>query len=1274
MKAVDLLGIYRKRINPPYSRKDLTVIAATVLILIILPLTVFAGIKARSLLPKAETTKDVPVATTDEPTFLSNELLIKVAKEARGKVKEGNPADTGIASLNNINQQHQVKKFEKVAKVGKNSKSDAEIFAWYKITLPGKSEKITGKLEQVSKERNHINPAAETLRELAATLHADPNIQTVEPNYIVSILPEAIASSTPSSAPSQTTTNPPTTTATTPNDPYYASSGSWGQSYQDLWGMHKINAAGAWDQTTGSNQIIVAGIDTGVDRNHEDLQGQMWVNAAETPGNGIDDDGNGYKDDYYGWDWVAGDPDPMDDHGHGTHTVGTIAAVGNNAKGVVGVNWVSKIMALKFLSSGGSGSLDNGIKALQYAADMGAKVSSNSWGCACQSTMTEDAVKYEHDKGMIVVAAAGNSNGDALDFSPASADHALTIAASDYNDAKASFSNWGEKIDVAAPGVDTLSLKASVSPMCTAERTVGTNYCRVSGTSMATPHVAGLAALLLAKNPTLTNEEIRQIIRNGADDLGATGKDRDFGYGRINAAGSMSLATAHPLTPYITSPRSRTAIFGATPVVQITGSIGGPNFASYKVEVGTGRTPSSWTLVTTSSVQPITNTTLANLDTSKFAEGKYMIRLTATDTAGKIYQFQVNDITIDNFDAVIDFPRSLFSFGSTDIVGTAITKNGMPFANYTIEWGVGYSPTTWSTAGITLTNGGLQPVSGGKLGTWNTSSLTDGQTYTLRLTVNSSLSSNQQTTANPKGDKDLVPGWPKYLPTAYLTELIPTLADLNGDGGKELIYALPDGKIYAYKKDGNSMPGFPVTLVVGDYSNLGMLNVDDLDGDGKKEIVVTSILVQPDYRAFPNINIIRSDGTFYPGWPRVIASQGGLMSPAITDLDGDGTKDIIFMQVATWVVKTDLTLHAYHLNGTELAGFPTLLKLPPVGFDPGQLYPTSFTPSLSIADLDGDGKPEIAFNYSTLMILFDNIGKVLSGWPFFNPTYNGKQMLYYSAPASGDVYGDGNREVFSAAVADGCLECQTQLYGWKKDGTVLSGWPKTTASDGIMVPWFYYSTPSFADVDNDGKDEIVTGLNSLAIFDVEGKKQLSNSPSMQVQPALSDVDGDGQLELAGGWYNTLSIVKQNATNYSVYWQRINNGGNYFVTPPAIADMDNNGQMEMAAIDRPAGYSGGILSGGINSIYLWNIPKTASNPAKYEWPMFGHDPARTGRLVVDEQPPQPKPGDINSDGVVNIFDLSILLSNWGATGGVADINKDGRVDIFDLSILLSNWTG
>ena len=168
-----------------------------------------------------------------------------------------------------------------------------------------------------------------------------------------------------------------------------------------------IDAPEAWDRQTGSPDVIVADIDTGVDYNHEDLAANIWINPGEIPGNGTDDDGNGYIDDYYGWDFANNDNDPMDDHGHGTHTSGTIAAVGNNGIGVAGVSWHAKIMPVKFLGADGSGTHAAGAQAIIYAADMGAKISNNSWGCdigtLCFSQTIEDAIAYADVKGMLFV-------------------------------------------------------------------------------------------------------------------------------------------------------------------------------------------------------------------------------------------------------------------------------------------------------------------------------------------------------------------------------------------------------------------------------------------------------------------------------------------------------------------------------------------------------------------------------------------------------------------------------------------------------------------------------------------------------------------------------------------------------------------------------------------------------------------------------------------------------------------------------------------------------
>jgi subtilisin family serine protease len=271
---------------------------------------------------------------------------------------------------------------------------------------------------------------------------------------------------------------------TVPDDPRYG----------DLWGMAKIRAPQAWDLSTGDPDLVVAIIDTGIDYTHPDLAANIWTNPGEIPANSIDDDGNGYVDDVHGYDFYNNDGDPMDDHFHGTHVAGTTGAVGNNGVGVAGVNWHVRLMALKFLASSGSGPVSGAIGALEYAARMGARISNNSWGSGAYSQALYDAIKNAQVADHLFVAAAGNSyaNADTQPTYPAAydLDNIISVAAMDKSDGLAAFSNWGVRtVDLGAPGVSILS------------SVLGGGYASYSGTSMATPHVAGAAALLYALHP-----------------------------------------------------------------------------------------------------------------------------------------------------------------------------------------------------------------------------------------------------------------------------------------------------------------------------------------------------------------------------------------------------------------------------------------------------------------------------------------------------------------------------------------------------------------------------------------------------------------------------------------------------------------------------------------------------------------------------------------------------------------------------------------------------
>ena len=328
----------------------------------------------------------------------------------------------------------------------------------------------------------------------------------------------------------------------TPDDPFYSLS----------WWLHTINAEAAWQVSTGKD-VIVAVLDTGIDYAHPDIGSQLWYNKGEIAGDGIDNDVNGYIDDYLGWDFVgtswinaAEDNNVIDLHGHGTHVGGIIAAEGNNSEGIIGVAPDASILPVKVLDDEGKGNWDTVAKGIMYAADMGAKIinlSFGGFGYAGEGSILSKAVKYAANKGCVLVAAAGNKRANADDFLPANMEAVISVTATTgmgMGDYRVYSSNFGDTVDVSAPGVNILSLRASgtaegnlysVEPIKDPEA----EYIRMSGTSMAAAVVSGVAALLISDSPELTPEEVRQILRRTSIDAGTPGFDKYFGYGRIDA-------------------------------------------------------------------------------------------------------------------------------------------------------------------------------------------------------------------------------------------------------------------------------------------------------------------------------------------------------------------------------------------------------------------------------------------------------------------------------------------------------------------------------------------------------------------------------------------------------------------------------------------------------------------------------------------------------------------------------------------------------------------
>lgn len=385
---------------------------------------------------------------------------------------------------------------------------------------------------EIQAEHWHL-PSGLGVAQAIQALSANPNVLYAEPNYVVHA-------------------------SETPNDARIA----------ELWGMHNIGQTGgtvdvdidaleAWQLLPGIAPVVVGVIDSGIDYNHEDLADRIWENPDEIPGNGIDDDSNGHVDDVRGWDFVNDDKDPMDDNGHGTHVSGTIAAVGDNGLGVVGVagfNTNVKLMPLKFLAASGWGSTADAVSCINYAASfkdaLGNKIvrlTSNSWGGGGKSKTLENAIK---NCNAIFVASAGNDGTNTVSYPAGYAQpNLIAVAATDSTDTLASFSNFGYWVHLAAPGVDVLS------------STPGNSYGLKSGTSMATPHVSGVAALLLSQYPAWTVADIRAQILDTVDVLpGLMGKVTTSG--RLNARQALG---APELPPDTTAPAAVTDL-AASPV------------------------------------------------------------------------------------------------------------------------------------------------------------------------------------------------------------------------------------------------------------------------------------------------------------------------------------------------------------------------------------------------------------------------------------------------------------------------------------------------------------------------------------------------------------------------------------------------------------------------------------------------------------------------------------------------------------------------------------
>lgn len=439
---------------------------------------------------------------------------------------------------------------------------------------------------------------------------------------------------------------------TDPNDPHYLSSATWGQAYDDQWALKRIgfiargSGTSAWERAGAElKAVVVAVIDTGLDLFHPDLRPEnVWRNPKEVL-NGRDDDGNGYVDDAIGWNFFDNTNDPIDRVGHGTHVAGVIAAAIDNGEGIAGMNPLVKIMPLKVLDPLGRTRSLRVAQAIIYAVDNGARIINLSLGGEGVSRVERAALEHARKKNVVVVVAAGNSGRDVAVHGLTGIPNLITVAATDTFDQRASTSNWGQAIDISAPGVDILSLRARRTDLQKVANVQGyqagsafvgrgARYYRASGTSFAAAFVSGAASLLLSKNPNLTNEEVKRILIMSADDVETPGWDQYTGYGRLNVAAALEADPKFFLDARITGvdavPKAGSSF------IRLRGSVNADWLGKAWVEIGAGDDPLHWKRASRDLTQVIRDGTLVDIPSYLFVGSRlWTFRLNVEHANGR---------------------------------------------------------------------------------------------------------------------------------------------------------------------------------------------------------------------------------------------------------------------------------------------------------------------------------------------------------------------------------------------------------------------------------------------------------------------------------------------------------------------------------------------------------------------------------------------------------------------------------------------------------------
>jgi subtilisin family serine protease len=1006
--------------------------------------------------------------------------------------------------------------------------------------------------------------------------------------------------------------------------------------------------------------VVIAIIDTGVDRDHPDLSSNIWNNPGEIPDNGIDDDHNGYVDDIYGWNFVTSarakeNNSPLDDHGHGTHCAGIVAAGVNNGFGTAGVTPDARIMAVKIFYDF---SVLNACRGIIYAANNGADVINMSWGLCWPVPILEQALDYAHSRGVILVAAAGNHGDDRTAY-PSGYSTTIAVTASNSDDHVTDFSTHNDAVNICAPGQSILSLKAANTDMYAKYNEpnvhiIDNNYYLATGTSMASPHVVAVAGYMRAVSPGLSPDVTLQIMESTADDFidpygtGASmpGWDKYSGHGRVNLP--AALAATPKVRARITTPRMFSVMSGSFGVY---GSADGSDFLEYILEYGPGDDPSEWTEIAASSV-PVTEALLGTM-AGDTLQGPYVIRLRANETNTARTHIYITNYAV----AEIQYPADAQSVaGTVGIMGSALCED---FSYSVVEYGFGDNPGSWHEIRVNTV-----PVYEGELAVWNTIHLATG-VYTIRASVYSTTGLEAVDSVTISIESVFTPpdGW--LIDVAGTLAPIANYADVNQDGVNEILMGTSLG-MKILSTDGTVMTTDIPNFLPDDYRIPPA--VGRLDNDYFDDIVAVTgsgILYGFPSQADPFFIVLAEAPDdmdyFIPG------DENRLPRVFLKDINGDNIDEIHYFPGPAWSTRSGYHF-IFNADGSEWG----------CGFPPPNTYKRCLP-----ADLDGNGIDEI-YCYGTDLAEFDTCGQWVRS---VSVEWEGLLIEDYQLEMSAaDIDIDGKTEliVHGYFAIPPSIVFNYQVFAYDYGLQLKDGWPHDLSINGrLLAP----GHPVFGDLDGDSTLEYIMAHNDLEYgylyaWHIDGTPVLGddNSDGLFVissdlacfsAPLLVDCDSDGyaDISVASGAGLAFVTMIERILAYNLNAEFING------YPLVVSTQYEHANMHMPVfgdINRD-GFLDVVYPSDHSRVAFAGFPQYEYDPGRSFYPMWRYNRRlnATQYYFVEVLC-----GDADGDESINMLDVLYLIAYLYKGGPVpgsldaADVNNDGSVDMLDILYLIA----